>query len=164
MKCGNGAPDMRKAVCATHLPEICRFLGKIHVTMNVRSEDELSVEALQSRVSKASGANYNAGAAVQNTKPVTAPRPSAATGYVRPNAAAEIQASNRDKFWEAHEVTFHFAAFFNFIFFTKLILHCHVECAKNFRIYSRWRKYWLSLASVQHFKYIFWGKVLAKFE
>ncbi|XP_057675088.1 drebrin-like protein B [Corythoichthys intestinalis] len=95
---GEGVKDTRKGMCANHLSTIANFLKGAHVTINARDEDDVDPELILSKVSKASGADYDfrRGAAPQ---PGDIPRGVVGSVYRKTNAREEIQQIDKDSFW-----------------------------------------------------------------
>ncbi len=56
---GESAPGTRKGLCATHLRDVSAYFRGAHVTINARSEDEVTEEELVQKVSKASATAYD---------------------------------------------------------------------------------------------------------
>eukprot|EP00002_Diphylleia_rotans_P008581 TRINITY_DN1851_c0_g1_i1.p1 TRINITY_DN1851_c0_g1~~TRINITY_DN1851_c0_g1_i1.p1 ORF type:complete len:162 (-),score=33.85 TRINITY_DN1851_c0_g1_i1:65-550(-) len=56
----DGVPSVRKGVVHLHIKDMAAFLKGFHVQINARYESDLSHDAIQRAVTRASGANYDA--------------------------------------------------------------------------------------------------------
>ncbi|XP_051906629.1 drebrin-like protein B isoform X2 [Hippocampus zosterae] len=95
---GEGVKESRKGLCANHLGTVANFLKGAHVTINARDEDDVDPDVILSKVSKASGANYNFHKPA-NPQPGDVPRGAVGSVYCKTNAMEEIQQINKDSFW-----------------------------------------------------------------
>ncbi|XP_069369390.1 drebrin-like a isoform X1 [Paralichthys olivaceus] len=93
---GEGVKDSRKGQCANHVSSMAGFLKGAHVTINARGDDDVEPEDILSKVSKASGANFNFH---QKTEYRDAPRGPVGSVYRKVNAVEEIQQTKKDDFW-----------------------------------------------------------------
>ncbi|XP_059488600.1 drebrin-like protein [Neocloeon triangulifer] len=95
---GDGAPLVRKGVCANHIHEVSKLLHGAHVTINARNEDEVDLQIVIEKVSKATSSAYS-------FKDRMEPERAAPVGtkYEKLNPAKEINSSERDRFWEKEE-------------------------------------------------------------
>ncbi|KAM9793956.1 drebrin-like protein B [Syngnathus typhle] len=94
---GEGVKEARKGLCANHLGTVANFLKGAHVTINARDEDDVDPDVILSKVSKASGANYNFGKASQSAGDF--PRGAVGSVYCKTNAVDEMLQINKDSFW-----------------------------------------------------------------
>ncbi|XP_061732194.1 drebrin-like a isoform X2 [Nerophis ophidion] len=94
---GEGVRDSQKGLCANHLSSVANFLKGAHLTINARDEDDVEPETILSKVSKASGANYNFHKTTQQYGDV--PRGPVGSVYRKINAVDEIHQTEKDTFW-----------------------------------------------------------------
>ncbi|XP_049593710.1 drebrin-like protein B isoform X2 [Syngnathus scovelli] len=94
---GEGVKEARKGLCANHLGTVANFLKGAHVTINARDEDDVDPDVILSKVSKASGANYNFSKASQSAGDF--PRGAVGSVYCKTNAVDEMEQINKDSFW-----------------------------------------------------------------
>lgn len=96
---GEGAPNLRKGTCANHIRDVSNMLKGAHVTINARNEEEVDPEIIVDKVSKATGSAYSfkeRGETVKESGPV-------GTTYKRVIPCQEINAKERDQFWQKEE-------------------------------------------------------------
>ncbi|XP_008549115.1 drebrin-like protein B [Microplitis demolitor] len=98
---GEGAPIVRKGTCANHIRDIERLLKGAHITLNARSEDDVEIDFIMEQLAKATGSTYKfrepRGKDVGNSGPV-------GTTYKRVIPEQEINATERDEFWQKEEM------------------------------------------------------------
>lgn len=98
---GEGAPIVRKGTCANHIRDIEKLLKGAHITINARSEEDVEVDLIMEKLARATGSAYKfkepRGQDVGNSLPV-------GTVYKRVNPEAEINATERDEFWQREEI------------------------------------------------------------
>ncbi|XP_061783314.1 drebrin-like a isoform X2 [Nerophis lumbriciformis] len=94
---GEGVRDSQKGLCANHLSSVANFLKGAHLTINARDEDDVEPDTILSKVSKASGANYNFHKTTQQYGDV--PRGPVGSVYRKINAVDEIHQTEKDTFW-----------------------------------------------------------------
>ncbi|XP_056260147.1 drebrin-like a isoform X2 [Seriola aureovittata] len=94
---GEGVKDSRKGMCANHVSSMASFLKGAHVTINARGEEDVEPETILTKVSKASGANFNF---YKETDHRDAPRGPVGSVYRKVNAVEEIQQTRKDDFWD----------------------------------------------------------------
>lgn len=98
---GEGAPIVRKATCANHIRDIERLLKGAHITINARSEEDVEVDMIMEKLARATGSSYKfrepRGKDVGNSGPV-------GTTYKRVIPEQEINATERDQFWQKEEM------------------------------------------------------------
>jgi len=66
--CGEGVIGMQKGRFNNHCKDLERFLHGFHIQINARVEGDLDETAINAKLTKAQGANYDAGQKVQGTK------------------------------------------------------------------------------------------------
>lgn len=98
---GEGAPIVRKGTCANHIRDIERLLKGAHITINARSEEDVEVDMIMEKLARATGSAYKfrepRGKDVGNSAPV-------GTTYKRVIPEQEINATERDRFWQREEM------------------------------------------------------------
>ncbi|XP_063982029.1 drebrin-like protein [Diachasmimorpha longicaudata] len=98
---GELAPIVRKGTCANHIRDIERLLKGAHIQVNARSEEDVEVDMIMEKLARATGSAYKFQAPrskdVGNTFPV-------GTTYKRVIPAQEINATERDEFWQKEEL------------------------------------------------------------
>ncbi|XP_043483524.1 drebrin-like protein [Leptopilina heterotoma] len=98
---GDGAPIVRKGTCANHIRDIERLLKGVHITITARSEEEVEVDIIMDKLARATGSAYKfnerRGENGNKTDPV-------GTTYRRVIPEQEINATERDKFWQKEEI------------------------------------------------------------
>lgn len=65
--CGEGVPESRKGLFASHSADVASFLKAYHVSINARSEADADPKLIIKRIAESSGANYSAAGAAANT-------------------------------------------------------------------------------------------------
>lgn len=96
---GEGANTVRKGICANHLRDVERFFHGAHLTINARNEEEVEPQLIIEKVSKV-GTAYSFKAPRGDTSGPTLP---VGTTYKRVNPVKEINAKERDQFWQKEE-------------------------------------------------------------
>ncbi|XP_043273722.1 drebrin-like protein [Venturia canescens] len=98
---GECAPIVRKGTCANHIRDIEKLLKGAHITVNARSEEDVEVELIMEKLARATGSSYKfnepRGENGGNSGPV-------GTTYRRVIPEQEINASERDRFWQREEI------------------------------------------------------------
>ncbi|XP_050399606.1 drebrin-like protein A isoform X2 [Patella vulgata] len=97
---GEGAPDQFRLKYSTHLNDIKSLCRSIHVTINARTEDDVDIDIITTKVAKSSGSNYSFHK--EKARPVEEPTP-VGTNYKRTVATRDINNKSRDKFWAGTE-------------------------------------------------------------
>ncbi|KAF4525126.1 hypothetical protein B566_EDAN005068 [Ephemera danica] len=96
---GEGAPLVRKGICANHIHDVAKLFSGAHVTINARNEDEVDPQIIIEKVSKSvSVYSFNV-----RSQPENSPSPVGSI-YKRVNPIQEINTSERDRFWEKEEM------------------------------------------------------------
>ncbi|KAF6209554.1 hypothetical protein GE061_015302 [Apolygus lucorum] len=98
---GEGAPFVRKGTCANHFREVERLLKGAHITINARNEEEVDPDVIMDKVSKSTGSSYSFTERIGEVDRQTAP---VGTVYKRVIPKNEINAEERDKFWQKEEL------------------------------------------------------------
>ena len=84
-------------MCAMHLRDIERFLSGHHLTVNIRNEDEIDMDAITKKVSEITGSSYNFKQKPQGME--HSPEP-VGTAHRKINPLQELpKMSEREKFW-----------------------------------------------------------------
>ncbi|KAJ1524874.1 hypothetical protein ONE63_009740 [Megalurothrips usitatus] len=98
---GEGAPVVRKGMCANHIRTVCDFLKCIHVTINARTEEDVDPKLVMDKVCKSTGSAYN----FKERSNLTNSNNNGPVGtvYQRVNPGQEINSKERDRFWEREE-------------------------------------------------------------
>ncbi|CDS81937.1 related to Drebrin F [Sporisorium scitamineum] len=65
--CGEGVPENRKGLFATHSSAVAQYLKAYHVSINARSEADVDPKLIMRRIAESSGANYSAAGKAANT-------------------------------------------------------------------------------------------------
>ncbi|CAB0031118.1 unnamed protein product [Trichogramma brassicae] len=98
---GEGAPIVKKGTCANHIRDIEKLLKGAHITISARSEEDVEVELIMEKLSRATGSSYKfnepRGQNGDRSIPI-------GTTYRRVIPAQEINASERDQFWQKEEM------------------------------------------------------------
>ncbi|CAL7943214.1 unnamed protein product [Xylocopa violacea] len=98
---GEGAPIVRKGTCANHIRDVEKLLKGAHITVTARSEDDVEVDSIMEKLARATASAYKfnepRGENEGNTGPV-------GTTYRRVIPEQEINASERDQFWQKEEM------------------------------------------------------------
>merc|ERR1712226_1594107 len=98
---GESALATRKGKAATHVRDIQKYFHGHHITINARSEDEVSIDDILDKVSKASASKFNF-----NEKPVTMETAPAPVGTTHQRIIPQKELPNmdeREKFWNTEE-------------------------------------------------------------
>lgn len=66
--CGEGVPENRKGLFASHSTAVAQFLKGYHVSIQARSEGDIDPALIMKRVMASSGSNYGAGGDAANTQ------------------------------------------------------------------------------------------------
>ncbi|KZC07368.1 PREDICTED: drebrin-like protein [Dufourea novaeangliae] len=98
---GEGAPILRKGTCANHIRDVEKLLKGAHITITARSEDDVEVDSIMEKLARATASAYKfnepRGENEGNAGPV-------GTTYRRVNPEQEINAIERDQFWQKEEL------------------------------------------------------------
>lgn len=98
---GEGAPIVRKGTCANHIRDVEKLLKGAHITITARSEDDVEVDSIMEKLARATASAYKfnepRGENEGNAAPV-------GTTYRRVIPEQEINASERDQFWQREEM------------------------------------------------------------
>ncbi|XP_043263379.1 drebrin-like protein [Colletes gigas] len=98
---GEGAPIVRKGTCANHIRDVEKLLKGAHITVTARSEDDVEVDFIMEKLARATASAYKfnepRGENEGNTGPV-------GTTYRRVIPEQEINATERDQFWQKEEM------------------------------------------------------------
>ncbi|KAF0310124.1 Drebrin-like protein [Amphibalanus amphitrite] len=97
---GEGAPMSRKGSCTNHMRDVAALLHGHHLTVHARDEDEVDEQAILEKLVRAGSSAYNFKQRSTETSPQSKP---VGTNYHRIVPTAEINLSERDKFWERQE-------------------------------------------------------------
>ncbi|KAH8236160.1 hypothetical protein KR032_011076 [Drosophila birchii] len=96
---GEGAPVLRKGICANHIRDVGNLLSGAHLTINARNEDDIDLERLLKKLSTVSSAysfKEPRGAMEEQKAPV-------GTNYTRVIPTKELNASVMQDFWKKEE-------------------------------------------------------------
>ena len=66
--CGEGVPESRKGLFASHSATVSQYMKNYHVSINARREDDLDSKAIMKRVTDSSGSKYTAAGQSANTQ------------------------------------------------------------------------------------------------
>ncbi|XP_031825846.1 actin binding protein 1 isoform X2 [Nomia melanderi] len=98
---GEGAPIVRKGTCANHIRDVEKLLKGAHITLTARNEDDVEVDFIMEKLARATASAYKfnepRGENEGNTGPV-------GTTYRRVIPEQEINAIERDQFWQKEEL------------------------------------------------------------
>ncbi|KAJ8669132.1 hypothetical protein QAD02_000391 [Eretmocerus hayati] len=99
---GEGAPIVRKGTCANHIRDIEKLLKGAHITISARSEEDVEVDLIMEKLSRATASSYK----FNEPRGQNGDRGSGPVGtiYNRVIPAKEINASERDQFWQKEEI------------------------------------------------------------
>ncbi|XP_024083591.1 drebrin-like protein isoform X2 [Cimex lectularius] len=97
---GEGAPQVRKGTCANHIRDVRNLLTGAHLTINARNEEEVEEDVVMEKVVKSTGSTYSFKERIGDADRQTAP---VGTVYKRVIPKNEINAVERDKFWQKEE-------------------------------------------------------------
>ncbi|XP_012529432.1 drebrin-like protein [Monomorium pharaonis] len=98
---GEGAPIVRKGTCANHIRDIEKLLKGAHITITARSEDDVEVDMIMEKLARATASAYKFNEPRSENEGNTGP---VGTTYRRVNPEQEINAMERDQFWEKEEM------------------------------------------------------------
>ncbi|XP_015524059.1 drebrin-like protein B isoform X1 [Neodiprion pinetum] len=98
---GEGAPIVRKGTCANHIRDIEKLLKGAHVTINARTEEEVEVDLIMDKLARATGSSYKFNEPRGENGGQLGP---VGTTYRRVIPEQEINASERDQFWQREEL------------------------------------------------------------
>ncbi|XP_012255674.1 drebrin-like protein [Athalia rosae] len=97
---GEGAPIVRKGTCANHIRDIEKLLKGAHVTVNARTDEEVEVDLIMDKLARATGSSYKFNEPRGENGGQIGP---VGTTYRRVIPEQEINASERDQFWQREE-------------------------------------------------------------
>lgn len=66
--CGEGVPETRKGIFASHSASVGQYLKNYHVSINARREDDLDAKSIMRKVTDSSGSKYAAAGQSANTQ------------------------------------------------------------------------------------------------
>lgn len=66
--CGEGVPESRKGLFASHAASVAQYLKHYHVSVNARREDDLDAKGIMKKVTDSSGSKYSAAGQSANTQ------------------------------------------------------------------------------------------------
>lgn len=98
---GEGAPIVRKGTCANHIRDVEKLLKGAHITITARSEDDVEVDAIMAKLARATASAYKFNEPRGENEGHTGP---IGTTYRRVIPEQEINASERDQFWQKEEM------------------------------------------------------------
>ncbi|XP_067207146.1 drebrin-like protein isoform X2 [Linepithema humile] len=98
---GEGAPIVRKGTCANHIRDVERLLKGAHITITARSEDDVEVDAIMQKLARATASAYKFNEPRGENEGHAGP---IGTTYRRVIPEQEINASERDQFWQKEEI------------------------------------------------------------
>lgn len=98
---GEGAPIVRKGTCANHLRDVEKLLKGAHITITARSEDDVDVDSIMEKLARATASTYKFSEPRGENEGHTGP---IGTTYRRVNPEQEINAIERDQFWQKEEM------------------------------------------------------------
>ncbi|EZA52773.1 hypothetical protein DMN91_009304 [Ooceraea biroi] len=98
---GEGAPIVRKGTCANHIRDVERLLKGAHITITARSEDDVEVDVIMQKLARATASAYKFDEPRGENEGHTGP---IGTTYRRVIPEQEINAMERDLFWEKEEM------------------------------------------------------------
>lgn len=98
---GEGAPIVRKGTCANHIRDVERLLKGAHITITARSEDDVEVDAIMEKLARATASAYKFNEPRSENDGHTGP---IGTTYKRVIPEQEINATERDQFWQREEI------------------------------------------------------------
>uniref|UniRef100_T1JH42 SH3 domain-containing protein n=1 Tax=Strigamia maritima TaxID=126957 RepID=T1JH42_STRMM len=98
---GEAAPLEKKSKCANHFNDVKRFFKGAHVTINARTEDDVDGKLIIDKVAKSTASAFNF---KERSKPDIDAKKPVGSVYKRIIPTAEINAVERDKFWEKEEL------------------------------------------------------------
>ncbi|XP_011882807.1 PREDICTED: drebrin-like protein isoform X2 [Vollenhovia emeryi] len=98
---GEGAPIVRKGTCANHIRDVEKLLKGAHITITARSEDDVEVDVIMEKLARATASAYKFNEPRSENEGHTGP---VGTTYRRVIPEQEINATERDQFWEKEEM------------------------------------------------------------
>ncbi|XP_043498645.1 drebrin-like protein B [Polistes fuscatus] len=98
---GEGAPIVRKGTCANHIRDVEKLLKGAHITITARSEDDVEVDAIMEKLARATASAYKFNEPRSENDAHTGP---IGTTYKRVIPEQEINATERDQFWQREEI------------------------------------------------------------
>ncbi|XP_020289437.1 drebrin-like protein isoform X1 [Pseudomyrmex gracilis] len=98
---GEGAPIVRKGTCANHIRDVERLLKGAHITITARSEDDVEVDVVMEKLARATASAYKFNEPRGENEGHTGP---IGTTYRRVIPEQEINATERDQFWQKEEM------------------------------------------------------------
>ncbi|XP_025154437.1 drebrin-like protein isoform X2 [Harpegnathos saltator] len=98
---GEGAPIVRKGTCANHIRDVERLLKGAHITVTARSEDDVEVDVIMEKLARATASAYKFNEPRGDNEGHTGP---IGTTYRRVIPEQEINATERDQFWQKEEM------------------------------------------------------------
>lgn len=98
---GEGAPIVRKGTCANHIRDVEKLLKGAHITITARSEDDVEVDAIMAKLARATASAYKFNEPRGENEGHTGP---IGTTYRRVIPEQEINATERDQFWQKEEM------------------------------------------------------------
>ncbi|XP_070152012.1 drebrin-like protein [Polyergus mexicanus] len=98
---GEGAPIVRKGTCANHIRDVEKLLKGAHITITARSEDDVEVDTIMGKLARATASAYKFNEPRGENEGHTGP---IGTTYRRVIPEQEINATERDQFWQKEEM------------------------------------------------------------
>ncbi|KAL6440342.1 hypothetical protein ACFW04_003119 [Cataglyphis niger] len=98
---GEGAPIVRKGTCANHIRDVEKLLKGAHITITARSEDDVEVDAIMGKLARATASAFKFNEPRGENEGHTGP---IGTTYRRVIPEQEINATERDQFWQKEEM------------------------------------------------------------
>ncbi|XP_035717167.1 drebrin-like protein [Vespa mandarinia] len=98
---GEGAPIVRKGTCANHIRDVEKLLKGAHITITARSEDDVEVDAIMEKLARATASAYKFNEPRSENDAHAGP---IGTTYKRVIPEQEINATERDQFWQREEI------------------------------------------------------------
>ncbi|KAF7408645.1 drebrin-like protein [Vespula maculifrons] len=98
---GEGAPIVRKGTCANHIRDVEKLLKGAHITITARSEDDVEVDVIMEKLARATASAYKFNEPRSENDAHTGP---IGTTYKRVIPEQEINATERDQFWQREEI------------------------------------------------------------
>ncbi|XP_015593904.1 drebrin-like protein isoform X2 [Cephus cinctus] len=98
---GDGAPIVRKGTCANHIRDIERLLKGAHIMIDARSEEDIEVDLIMEKLARATASTYKFNEPRGENGGQLGP---VGTTYRRVIPEQEINATERDQFWQREEI------------------------------------------------------------
>lgn len=98
---GEGAPIVRKGTCANHIRDVEKLLKGAHITIAARSEDDVEVDCIMEKLARSTASAFKFNEPRGENEVQTGP---VGTTYRRVIPAQEINATERDQFWQKEEM------------------------------------------------------------